>query len=145
MDVISRWFWSWWPLVWKATHLANDEAHERKKIAIHDAWAEDTDRKKALHAAEIKRLNEVHRTELEDQARAIDAIVKRASEINWDHERGDIYRMTLEFDARLISHGRFSPFEIGLLAERFGRDVEYEIRRGKFIASAREGRQYGRV
>jgi len=144
MTIIAR-FLKWWPLVWKSTMEDavkewGDELIEGQKRSLDIQEAEYKKREAHLEQR-LKRQSEAHAEELEKQGQAIDAILKRGSQVEWDRTKGDTYRMTLSFDARMLAYGRYDQHELDFLAKRFGWEVEREVRRCKFIESARN-REY---
>jgi hypothetical protein len=115
-----KWIVSKWPLMWKATH--------------HDRYENQSRR----HAAEIKRLNDVHDKELERRSAVCDELIHRLSSVTWDRPSDDRYRLSVEFCPDLTGFGGSHRDELDYIADRVARDIAHEIRTAKFVKKAQE-------
>lgn len=113
-----------WPFVTKRFHESQIEA--QKSAAYHRA------------ALQQKSFD----TELEVRTQRVRSIIERLSQLEWsrlpDSQR---YSLRIDLDPRLMCYGSMVRDDLKIIAEHFGRQVQYEIESSKFVHSANETRR----
>lgn len=89
-----------------------------------------------------RQLKAAHAAELEERTKRVNEMIERWSQLNWNRDDdGRRYRLSIEFDPRMIGYGNMVPEELSLIGERIAWQVLREIESSKFVHSANETRR----
>ena len=130
----------WWPFVRKATMYSAIHKECGDLIVRQSRNLDQQHREWEKQYADKERvLNLRHASELEKTKEVVTKIVDKLCNIEFTNGfRPEIYRISLEFDARMTQYGGMFRDELEIIAEHVARQVRHEIQSAKFIQKAHE-------
>jgi hypothetical protein len=92
----------------------------------------------AKHAEALEAMRQRHRRDLTSTTKAADALIRRASSIQFDSDlrHGYHYALQVTFSPRLVSAASCDRRELEFIAKRVALQVEQEIATSRFVQSA---------
>lgn len=141
MNFQSAWIrvLEWWPFVRKSTMYA---LVEKECAELIERQSRNLDMQHKEHEKNYRErervLNVRHAEELEKRSAVADSIIDKLSRIEFRRGEHKMYRILLEFDARITDCGAMLGEQISYIASRVGRRVEREIATARFVQKAHE-------